>query len=321
MISILASGVVAAEQNPPPIAEAKFGAYHGWTNVVFLNNGRVEALIAPEAGRVLQLRFAGGADGPFWENRNLFGTAATATNWSTEGSFGGDKAWPSPQSDWDWPPPSGFDGSPNQYAISHGKVTLTTPVDKTYKIRTTRIIELARDEPVMRIKTIFERISVTPLTNRSLGVWVITQMRDPVRVYVPVPSPSIFPNGYHQLGEDLPAGFRNQNNLISFTRDTAKFHKLGFDADCMAWVGTNWSLRIDVPRQRSLSAVAYPDAGCSVEVYTNPKAPYVELESLGPLNLLPVGGRIEFETTYTLFQRAESDPDAEARKVLHGGNK
>jgi hypothetical protein len=47
----------------------------------------------------------------------------------------------------------------------------------------------------------------------------------------------------------------------------------------------------------------------------------VDLESLGPLRLLPVGGRIEFETTYTLFPRTESDPDLEAQKVLNNGKR
>jgi hypothetical protein len=291
--------------------------YDGWTNALVLNNGLVEAVIVPAAGRVLQFRFAGGTNGPFWENSNLFGATATAASWNTEGSFGGDKAWPSPQSDWNWPPPSGFDGSPNFYAISNGTVTLTTPVDSTYKIVTTRVIELAFDQPVMRIKTIFKRGETGSAAGKKLGIWVITQAQDPVRVYVQARSPSIFANGYHLFDGELPKQYRDNNNLVSFTRDSARAHKLGFDADSVAWVGPQLSLRIDAPRVAAVPDDSYPDGGCDIEVYTNPNAPYVELECLGPLSLLPAGGQIEFVTSYTLFHRSEADPDAEAKKVLN----
>src|SRR5215471_11242975 len=106
--------------------------YAGWTNAVLLNNGLVEAVIVPPAGRVLQFRFLGSSDGALWENHNLYGQTASPTSWNTEGSFGGDKSWPSPQSDWGWPPPSGFDGSPNQVAITNGVVVLSSPEDPTY---------------------------------------------------------------------------------------------------------------------------------------------------------------------------------------------
>ena len=79
--------------------------YHGWQNTILLNNGVVEAVIVPAAGRVLQFRFLGSTNGPFWENPVMYGQNANASSWNTDGAFGGDKAWPSPQSDWSWPPP------------------------------------------------------------------------------------------------------------------------------------------------------------------------------------------------------------------------
>ena len=306
-----------AKVNAPNIVSVT--TYRGWTNALVLNNGLVEAVVVPDAGRVLQFRFAGASNGPFWENRNLFGATATPTNWNTEGSFGGDKPWPAPQADWGWPPPSGFDGSPYQASVSNGIVTLTSPVDSTYKIRTTRVIELAFDQPVMRIRTTFQRTAATSLSAKKVSVWVITQAQEPVKVYVPVPEPSVFTDGYWQLASGLPAQFRMVTNLISFSRDVAQAHKLGFDAGSIAWVGTDLSLRIDAPRVSGSPVGAYPDSGCSTEVYTNPgtNAPYVELECLGSLALLPVDSRMEFVTTYTLFRRTEADPDAEGARILN----
>ncbi|MGD0411122.1 MAG: hypothetical protein ABSC18_05415 [Verrucomicrobiota bacterium] len=297
--------------------------YHGWTQAILISNGRVEALVVPEAGRVMQFRFAGSANGPFWENTKLYGTTSSPTNWNTPGAIGGDKSWPAPQSDWPrhspWSPPFGFDGNPCACGITNGAVTLTGVVDADYQIRVARTVELDPEQAAMRIKTVFQRVNSTSWTNKPVSVWVITQVQDAVGFYVPVPAQSIFPGAnYFQLGRGLPARFQNTNGLISFTRDLAAERHLGFDANSLAWVGTNWAMRIDAPRVAGLSQTNYPNGGCNTVIYTNPgtDAPYVELECFGPLRILPAGQTMEFVTTYTLFHRTDANPEVEARKVL-----
>ena len=294
--------------------------YHGWTNAFLLSNGKVEALVVPNAGRVMQFRFAGSTNGPFWENAKLYGITSSAANWNTTGAFGGDKSWPAPQSDWGrgWPPPTGFDGNPCTCAITNGVVTMTGVLDSAYKIQVTRTIQLDFDQAVLRINTVFQRFNSATRTN-PVGVWVITQVSDPVGIYVAVPAQSIFaPADYYQLGSGLPAQFKNANGLISFTRDPAAQRHLGFDANSLVWVGTNVSMRIDAPRVAGLSKTNYPNGGCNTVAYTNngSDAPYVELECFGPLTNLLAGQTVAFVTTYTLFPRTESNPDTEARKVL-----
>ena len=293
---------------------AAFTNYHGWSNAVSINNGVVEAVVVPTDGRVQQFRFLGDTNGVFWENSALWGK----TRSGFYPNFGGDKAWPSPQSDWGWPPPKGFDGSIETVSFTNGIVTLVSPVDTTYNIRTTRIIELLSNEPVMRIRTIFERTAPTDMTNKSLGVWIDCQaaVTGDSRCYVPVPSPSIFPNGFTTNGSAqfttaLPAGYASANGLISFKPDSRN-HKLGFDGGTLVLVGTDLSLRVDAPR---IPDATYPDGNSSTEVYTAGSS-YFELEMLGPLEKLPVGGQMEFVTTYRLFHRTEVGTDAEAQKIL-----
>ncbi len=131
-----------------PAGTAYTTNYHGWSNSVSINNGMVEAVIVPAVGRVQQFRFVGDTNGALWENPRTLGRAATGSGFYP--NFGGDKAWPSPQSEWGWPPPKGFDGSVCTVSFTNGIVTLVTPVDATYGIRTTRIIELVPGEPEMR---------------------------------------------------------------------------------------------------------------------------------------------------------------------------
>jgi hypothetical protein len=293
--------------------------YHGWNNAIYLSNGLVEAFIVPNAGRVMQFRFAGTTNGPFWENPLLYGQTSTSTNWNTTGAFGGDKSWPAPQSNWTggWPPPTGFDGSPYTYGITNGIVTITSPIDTTYRIQVTRTIQLEFNQPVMVINTVFKRYTSASQTN-NVGIWTITQVSDPVGIYVPVPSNSIFaPTNYLQRMSVLPPNWTSTSNLISFTRNLTAECELGFDAGSLAWLGTNWALRIDGPRIAGLNKTNYPNGGCSTSVYTNPNnVPYVELEFFAPMTNLLVLQSASFTTTYTLFNRSSTNPVVDARAIL-----
>ena len=160
--------------------------YLGWKNAIVIANRKVEAIIVPTVGRIMQFRFIG-EDGVFWENRELSGQKPDpkSTQW---GNFGGDKSWPSPQSDWPrqspraWPPPVAFDSMPVSAAVQGHSVVLTSEVDPDYGIQVQRIVELDPDRPTMRIATTFEKVQGEPV---KVGVWVVTQLKEPVAVYVP----------------------------------------------------------------------------------------------------------------------------------------
>jgi hypothetical protein len=290
--------------------------FHNWSNSILISNGKVEAVIAPAIGRVMQFKFVGDDDGPLWNNRTLDGKAPDpkATEWL---NFGGDKSWPAPQADWSniidrpWPPPPAFDSMPAKATVEQGMVTLISPVDPFYGIRTIRQMMLVPGEPVMRIETTYEKVQGDP---KRVGVWVITQVRNPVGVYLRAPSPSIFTNGCNNQGPALPPSLRIEQGLLSLSRDSNVAYKIGSDASALLWVGEKTLLLIESPRTGKDD---YPDQGSSVEVYTNPDAlPYVELEILGPLHALKVGDRIQRSSTYTLFHRGKPSSEAQARAIL-----
>ncbi|MEW6156335.1 MAG: hypothetical protein AB1813_02825 [Verrucomicrobiota bacterium] len=291
--------------------------YHKWANSIVISNGKVEAIVVPRIGRVMQFRFAGEPEGPFWENRSMDGRSPTDSDWNNPGSFGGDKVWPAPQSDWNWPPPRAFDSQSMTGTVANGVVTLTSAVDLTFGIRVIRRIELHPDEPVMRISTVFEkRINANYRTNR-VSIWVVTQLKDPDRVFMPVVTPSIFTKGYVVLAAPLPTNFKQTTDLISFNRDPLAGHKIGNDSGTLVWVGTNWCVRMDSPRAPGSTAAHYPDSGCSAEVWTNPNpAQYIELELLSPIEALTIGQTMERTVVYRLYRRTESDATEQALKIL-----
>jgi len=313
--------------------------YHGWSNSLLISNGKAEVTIVPAIGRVMQFGFAG-EEGVFWENRSLNGTALDpdAKDWSKADwiNLGGDKTWPSPEGDWSrhtgrgtWRPPPAFDAMPVQASTDNADVVLTSPVDPFYGVRATRRVHLDPLEPKMTITTRYERISGAPA---KIGIWVITQLKDPAGIYVPVPSGTTFTNGYVVFGKEAVPGLSVKQWLagaitsgvgdstvtarkaIGLSRDAKTPHKIGTQAGSLLWIGQSAALRIDSPRY---ARDEYPDQGSSAEVYTNPDPlQYVELEMLGPLHIMKVGDHIEQASTYTLFRRTEATAEAEARRIF-----
>lgn len=291
--------------------------YRGSPESLRLTNGQVEAIVVPAVGRVMSFRLAGGAN-VLWEDARLGGRAGdpTGREWI---NFGGDKAWPAPEAGWrehtqspTWMPPTGFDGRPGTATIeSDGSVILASAVDPSYGLRSLRRIRLRPAQPVMEIETTFERVAGD---GPPVGIWIVTQLVDPVAVFVPVPRASRFPGGHFRFRDtpwpQLAAGAEQ----IRITRDPQAAHKLGSDAERLLWMGEAAMCLITTTRT---AGAEYPDRGASVEVYTNPDPkPYVELETLGPLLPVRPGGRIAATNTYTLLRRTGAAPADEARRIF-----
>lgn len=319
---VAASSLMAGESNQPPArVPTPAGSlvrteFHGWHDAMILSNGLMEAVIVPQIGRIMQFRFAGESEGPFWENPQMAGgrPAPESGDWL---NYGGDKAWPAPQSDWariasrPWPPPTGFDGKPMEAIVDGSTVVLKSAIDPNFGIRALRRIQLASNRPVMTVTTTFEKLAGQPM---EIGVWTITQAKDPAAVYAVLPQPPPADRAFVPMSERLPAGLAVENGLIGLTRDPHENCKIGARAPTLMWIGSNEVLQID---SALVSGAKYPDQGCSVEIYTNrDPLDYVELEILGPLARMNIGDKIERMTTFTLERRREKDPGAEARRVL-----
>jgi hypothetical protein len=293
--------------------------YHGWQDGWVLSNGKVEAVIVPSIGRVMQFRFAGEEAGPFWENRAMDGKAVDP-NSNEWGNFGGDKSWPSPQSEWPritgrgWPPPGAFDSMPVEAKKEGDVVILTSSVERHYGIRERRRISLEKDTAQMRIVTEYEKMEGAPI---KAGIWIITQLGDPEKVIVPIPKKTLYAQGFNKQSEALPDKLDREGAWISCGRSPKESSKIGFDGGSLIWTDKKFIVWIESPR---LARKEYPDSSSSAEVYTNPDPlKYVELEMLGPLKNLKIGDHISQTNTYSLFRRNESPLNEQVAKLLGDG--
>lgn len=334
-----ASSAKAGLKRPVKITQ---GEYHGWKDAIFLSNGKAEVVIVPAIGRIMQFRLLGGQadNGVFWENPAMAGKLPDPKS-SDWGNFGGDKSWPSPQADWPkvtprkWPPPVAFDSMPVEVSYEFegcrgferpapgkectaGKnapdtIYLTSAVDPDYGIREIRRIVLHPSRAELIVDTYYQKLAGDPV---KVGVWVITQMKEPERNYITSPVKTVFPERYAVIEGNPPYEYQALKGLISNRRDPKNPTKIGNDGDALVWVGLEYTLKIVSPRVKDAKA-EYPDQGSSTEIYTSPDPnQYVELETLGPLSTMKKGDTISRKNVYTLSRRVSKDPEAEARRVL-----
>lgn len=295
--------------------------HRGWGDSIRLSNGQVETIVVPAIGRIMHFGPVNG-ENVFWENPALYGKTFDGR---TKGwiNFGGDKTWPSPEADWgnftgkkEWDPPLAFDGQPHTSRIDNDTVILVSPVDPQYGLQVTRRIRLMATKPVLEVTTVYERVSGEPA---PMGIWIITQLKEPAGLYMPVPENSRFEGGYYPLIKTVPPSLKQRDfgagrQWLSLIRDSKTSHKIGGDAGTLIWVGDKFAVRIDSPR---VPGAEYPDHGSSAEIYTNGgDLKYIELEMLGPLHQMKPGDKLEQKNVYTLYPRTQADPQQEARNIL-----
>jgi len=287
--------------------------YHGWKNCYRLASAKLEVMVVPAIGRIMQIRRVGDEAGVLWENRALDGQMPRPDSgvWA---NFGGDKCWPAPQSDWprvlghDWPPPASFDASPLEVTVTDRGLVLKGPVDAAWGVRAVRYLELDPAAAVLRVRTEFRKATGKPV---RVGIWTIAQFNDPACVAIELPENSRFAGGYTHLSKPDPEGLAVDGRVLTFVRHASKFVKIGSDAASVVWVGAGSVVRME----SGFIAGEYPDGGCRVEVYTNPgEQKYVELETMGPLVNLEAGQIIEHTTTYRVSARTVADARVEAGK-------
>lgn len=296
--------------------------FHGW-KAITLRNHVAEIVIVPEIARVMEFSLLDGAGhalpSPFWSNPALDkNMPADVEGWK---NYGGDKAWPSPQEDWPkttgrpWPPPAGFDAAPFTAKIQRHVVVMTSAVDSSYGMRIRRTIMLDPLKPVVTVNTVYEKVRGSPVRT---GVWTITQLESPDRLFILLPEHSQFPQGYVNATSLKPRDLKIDGHFLSLSRDPDNKLKIGTDGTALLWVSGTTDLLLQSKADGG-DPNDWPEQGSRSQVYTSPgdREKYVEFELLGRLHDLRIGQKATLEVVYTLIPRTLPDSAAEARRVFH----
>jgi hypothetical protein len=306
--------------------------FYGW-NAIILRNRAAEVIVVPAIGRVMQFNLlddkGNAIPGPFWNNPDIGSQLhADSEGWT---NYGGDKTWPSPQSEWPkiagrpWPPPQGFDAVSCSASIDGSRVVLLSPVDPSYGVRVRRTISLRPDRPVMTIETSYQKVQGAPV---RVGIWTITQLASPDRAFILLPRHSALAAGYTNLLPPLPKDLKIDGRLLSLARDPVQKTMIGSDGSALLWVGHGPSpdLLVETEPKTEIKTnmgppgdgAEWPEQGSHSKIFTNSgeQLKYVEFELLDQLRDLHRGETASATSVYTLIPRTASDPLAEAEKAF-----
>jgi hypothetical protein len=280
-------------------------AYSGWQTCYRASNGRVEVIVTGEVGpRVIRFGFV---DGP-----NLLKEYPERINeisgdkWV---NFGGHRLWHAPEVN---PRTYYPDNQPVQIEHHEGFTRFTQATELTTGIQKEIDITLSGDRDHVHL---VHRLRNHNVWGVELAPWSISVMEAGGTAILPLP-----PRGEH------PRDLQPVNTLaiwtytdISDSRWTwgRKYILLRQDAHMAdpekigalvpdGWAGYVLNGQFFMKTFPFVPNATYPDLGCSAELFTNKTM--LEVESLGPLAMIPPGKSVEHVEDWYLFDNV-STPD------------
>ena len=297
-------------QCAPAIATLQYGGRRAYK----LTDGKTQAVIVPDIGRVMSYGRVGGPN-LLW---NLAGSPGKE-GWK---NYGGDKTWLAPQSSWkafhgknSWPPDEAFDGKPHRAEVlSGGKVRMVSPLSPT-GIRLTRTMYFA-DNGDFVIEQMARKERGAPV---RASIWSVTQTVPGEAVFLPRDERSTYSNGFAPMGKLTDSQKIEQVTpkllrVATFNRGGGS--KIGVDApvSSIASVRDGVAFVQKSPKPRGVYPDAEGGAGFPVELYVSGEAAnfYLEMELLGPLKNFSVGGKSTHTMRWSLHDLPSKNVDSPA---------
>jgi len=206
--------------------------YRDWPDAVRLTNGTAELIVVPSiGGRIMRYGLIGG-ENILWENPT-----------ASDKNFGGDKAWPWPQSDWkqligaDWPPPDAYALTPcTVEQLDPLSVRITTSADPRFGFRIIREIRMSDHGTRVTLESRLVPEPGAKTVATQFAPWSVTQVPNADFILARVAEDASNPP-YRPLPPHAAAGVdRIGREVLRITRPSKDAAKIGIDADILAWV-------------------------------------------------------------------------------------
>ncbi len=295
---------VTAFSQPPqvPIAPRAGGEYMGWTNAFRLANGLVDAVIVPEAGRMIHFGPAGG-ENLLRLDKSLAGQSYPRKNGKDWKNFGGQWMWPAAQSAWpsfqtnDWPPSSVIDRKPwTGFAWTEADGAAACVITRHFgEPLHVEARQLYRLMPSNDFITIRQSLVRTEKSSVPVTIWNLVQ--------VPLPERIAFETGLEQEGspgwETLkfsppdPEQIKTCGSSVVYEPGTSEEIKIGSRAPVARMAAFKGPQAVIM---KAAANSGEPDGKIYTEIYVNSGLAYAELEVLGTETNLVEDEAISFTT-------------------------
>jgi hypothetical protein len=200
--------------------------------------------------------------------------------------------WSSPQLDWGWPPRPALDKNPYDAKVEGSKVILTSEKDTLLGYQFTKIFQLIPEDTA-----VLARYSIKNLSGEEKKVagWEIHR--------VSTGGLSFFPAGADKAAPQSTLSVKNINNIIWYKSDPSNLketHNKLFMHGREGWLGHVQEDLLFIKTFDDISLAEVPTKEEEVEIYTNTKMGYIELENQGPFTTLKPGESLEYEVKWYL---------------------
>ncbi|MFQ5738358.1 MAG: hypothetical protein ACE5JX_05055 [Acidobacteriota bacterium] len=293
-------------------------AYGGWKNCIRLSNGSIELVVTTDVGpRIIRFGFAG-SQNLFFEKKDELGQTG-GDEWKI---YGGHRFWHAPEA---VPRTYSPDNSPVEYGWSGGTLKLLQAREEETGIR--KEMEVHLDAGQDRVQVLHRAINDNPWAI-ELAPWCLTAMAPGGRAILPQeeyrPHPQFLAPArplvlwhYTDMADPRWSWGTRYIQLRQSSSTTSK-EKIGI-LNTPGWAAYTLKGELFIKRFAFEAGAEYPDFGSNTEVFTDPAM--LEIESLGPITLLPPsGGRVEFREDWFLHRvevgSEESDIDVQLLPLL-----
>ena len=197
----------------------------------------------------------------------------------------GSTFWPSPQSDWNWPPPAEWDNKPYTAQLEGNKIKMESPADPKTRLTVTKVFSADEKKGLYNLEYIITNHSGSV---RKVAPWEVTRVHPNGFAF--------FPMGRDSLRGGLILQTRIDNGICWYTYDQEKIPKRG-DSQIYTDGSEGWFAAVsgDVILIKKFPDIpvdaAAPKEG-EVELYANKATPaksYVEIEHQGAYTELQPG--------------------------------
>lgn len=325
--------------SPGPALGLGRGSFRGW-DAWRIRRGPLDIVVVPAVGgrimgliwRDRQLAFVH----PELAGRTESDPIPNVSAHKRERSFllwGGDKTWLAPQDRWlDELPFFDLDSCPYEIDAEEDvgrsiTLRLTSSVCRESGMRIARIVTVHADQPGWQV---IHRLENAGRETARWGIWIVSMIRRPGRVYLPRSGDSRHPGGLKI--------FAHEGDSTALCDEVVTDHGTVFEVDCTQ--PRRFKYGVDA-KKAAILAVIEPQPGvlighrksvptfhpepyghdCVAEVFNAAEHPYFELELLGPVVALAPGETFEIVETAEVFDLpARPELEDDIRDHLFAGH-
>jgi hypothetical protein len=282
--------------------------YGGWPNCYRLASGDLELIVSGDVGpRIIRLGFVG-EENEFAEFAEHLGQTGGA-EWRI---YGGHRLWHAPE---DRTRSYFPDNEPIEVKDENGTLRVAQPPETTTGIQKELAIKFQGPHR-LTVRHYLRNVGLWPV---ELAPWALSVMAPDGIGIVPQPTKAhpdgLLPNRVVVLWPytDMTDGRLHWGSRFILLRQDQNAQtpaKLGLSASD-GWGAYLRQGHLFLKVFEHVEAAAYPDHGCSLEMYTNNRM--LELETLGPLQHLAPGDAVEHLEHWFLFRGVEAGAGVEFR--------